>query len=126
MKELINKKDITNFHVPAFASEKAEILKNKYCFSDSISVFKLSMSYAIKHHRHEIDFITLDEEYPSDGANYNVGSLDDTDGTIRKTICSLYTECTTPYRYARVLSVFGLLKLFEKLNPNHDNLFDIL
>ena len=106
--------DLLNFHISAEANANIELLRAKYQFSTFTSALKFSLLYALKYHRNEMDFDKLDEQYPSDGTNLNVGTIDD-DGIIKRLMPILYPQCETPYRYARVAAIFGAEKIGDKI-----------
>ncbi len=107
--------DLKNVRLSRHASEIADSICESGLFEDRISVSKFALAYAIKNYFSEIDPEALDSLYDSEGSNYNIGSIDD-DKFLSHLITSLYPETTTPYRYARVLMIFGLEKLGDLMS----------
>lgn len=107
--------DLKNVHLSANASKIAERIFESGLFEDKIGVCKFALAYAVKNYFDSIDPESLDAQYDSAGSNYNIGSIDD-DKFLSQLILSLYPDNTTPYRYVRVLMVYGLQKLGELLD----------
>lgn len=107
--------DLKNVRLSGTASEIADRIFDTGLFEDKISVCKFALAFAIKYHLNEIDPDELEPQYDSSGSNYNVGSIDE-DQYISQLISSLYPNTTAPYRYARVLIIYGLEKLGELLD----------
>lgn len=111
--------DLTNIRLSQKASDIAKELSGEYGFRDAFTFFQFAMSYALNNHLKEIDFDTLDSEYDTLGSNYNVGSIKKP-GLILTAFKQIFPECTTPYRYVRVLMIYGTLKIKERLNAGED------
>lgn len=107
--------DLKNVRLSGAASEIADRVFDTGLFEDRISVCKFALAFAIKNHLSEINPDELELKYDSSGFNYNVGSVDE-DQYISRLVSSLYPNTTTPYRYARVLIIYGLEKLGELLD----------
>lgn len=107
--------DLKNVRLSAKSSDIAEKILESGLFDDKISVCKFALAYAISKHFSEVDPEFLDSVYDSNGSNYNVGSIDD-DKFISQVVTSIYPTTTAPYRYARVLMIFGLEKMGELLD----------
>ncbi len=106
--------DLKNVRLSGHATEIADKICDSGLFEDRISVSKFALAYAIKNHFEEIDPEALDAMYDSSGLNYNIGSIDD-DKFLSQLIVSLYPDTPTPYRYVRVLMIYGLEKLGKLL-----------
>lgn len=102
--------DLKNVRLSAKTTDIADRILESGVFDDKICVCKFALAYAISKHFSEIDPELLDSAYDANGSNYNVGSIDD-DKFISQLVTSVYPGTTTPYRYARVLMIFGLEKL---------------
>lgn len=111
--------DLTNIGVSYEASEIAKELSSRYYFRDALSFLQFAMSYALSKHLNEIDFDVLDSEYDSSGLHYNVGSIKKA-ALITTTFSTLFPNCTTPYRYIRVLMIYGTLKIKERIDNGVD------
>ena len=107
--------DLKNVRLSGRATDIAERIFESGFFEDRVSVGKFALAYAIKNHFDEIDPEAFDSIYDSTGLNYNIGTIDD-DKFLSQIMLSLYPETTTPYRYARVLMIYGLEKLGELLD----------
>lgn len=107
--------DLKNVRLSAHSSEIAERILDSGLFEDKIGVCKFALAYAISKHFSEIEPEKLDSQYDATGSNYNVGSIDD-DSFISQLVTSIYPDTNTPYRYARVLMIFGLEKLGELMD----------
>ncbi len=111
--------DLTNIGVSAEASEIAKDLSTRYCFRDALSFLQFAMSYALSNHLKDIDFELLDSQYDSSGLHYNVGSI--RKSTLITTVFStILPECSTPYRYIRVLMIYGTYKIKERIDAGDD------
>lgn len=111
--------DLTNIGVSFEASEIAKELSERYYFRDVLSFLQFAMSYALSKHLDEIDFDTLDIEYDSSGLRYNVGSIKKS-SLITTAFSTLFPNCTTPYRYIRVLMIYGTYKIKERIDKGDD------
>lgn len=111
--------DLTNISISAEASEIAKDLSARYYFRDTLSFLQFAMSYALSRHLEEIDFDTLDTEYDSSGLHYNVGSIKKA-SLITTAFSTLFPNCTTPYRYIRVLMIYGTYKIKERIDAGED------
>lgn len=119
--------DYRNIHISHDAEMIADEICSLFAFSNKVPVLRLSLFYTLRNYRNDIDFLSLNKSYPNDGANYNVGSIDESNGNIRKIISLMYPDCSTPYLYARVAIIFGLLKIKELIDNNSDfNIADIM
>jgi len=107
--------DLKNVRLSANASDIADRIFESGLFEDKIGVSKFALAYSIKNCFDNIDPESLDTQYDATGSNYNIGSIDD-DKFLSQLILSLYPDATTPYRYARVLMIYGLEKLGELLD----------
>lgn len=107
--------DLKNVRLSGHATDIADKMCDSGLFDDRISASKFALAYALKNHFGEINPELLDDLYDSTGTNYNIGSIDD-DKFLFNLILSLYPNTTTPYRYVRVLMIFGLEKLGELLD----------
>lgn len=108
--------DLTNIRLSSFASDIAEELALRYNFRDALSFFHFAMAYALSNHYQEIDFAKLDAEYDSLGKNYNVGSIKKA-ALISSVLRQIFPESETiPYRYIRVLMIYGTYKIKERLD----------
>lgn len=110
--------DIKNIRISIEAEQKAKFIQEKYSFPNQVSVLRFAMAYALRDYKDKMDFELLDTQYPKDGSNYNTGSIDESDTVVRKLIQIMYPACETPYKYARVAIIFGLNKLYEKIQSD--------
>ncbi|MBO6024857.1 MAG: hypothetical protein J6P83_08400 [Bacteroidales bacterium] len=111
--------DLTNIGISFEASEIAKELSERYYFRDVLSFLQFAMSYALSKHLNEIDFETLDSEYESSGLHYNVGSIKKS-SLIITVFNSVFPDCKTPYRYIRVLMIYGTFKIKERMEAGTD------
>ena len=111
--------DRTTFRLSAQASEIGKEITEQYNFRDSLKFFQFAMAYALEHHLGEIEFEKLDEEYDTDGSTYNVGSIAKS-SQVATIITQLIPGCQTPFRYIRVLMIFGTLKIKGRLDKGED------
>ena len=119
-------KDSVDIRFSVEATNIAEEIKSKFFFSQSVSIFRFAAAYALKEYKDQMDFAKLDYEYDKSGANYHSASFD-VEGAFAKLITSMYPWCNTPYKYARVAAIFGLMKIKEKLTNDSDfNIVDLL
>ena len=107
--------DLTNIGVSIEASEIAKDLSERYFFKDVLSFLQFAMSYALSRHLKEIDFESLDNQYDSLGLHYNVGSIKKA-SLITTAFNTIFPDCTTPYRYIRVLMIYGTYKIKERID----------
>ena len=112
-------RDYVDIRFSAEATNIAEAIKEKFFFSQAISIFRLAAAYAFKEYQEDMDFARLDYEYEKNGANYHSATFD-SGGTFYTLISSLYPWCNTPYKYARVAAIFGLKKIKEKMDADPD------
>lgn len=113
------KKDYIDIRFSAEATIIADEIKDRFFFSQAISVYKLAAAYAFKEYKDSMDFEKLDYGYDKNGANYHSASFD-VDGTFKQLIIIMYPWCSTPYKYARVAAIFGLKKIKEKMDRDPD------
>lgn len=111
--------DLTNIRLSVKASDIGADLAKKYGFKDALSFFQFAMAYALSHHLGEIDFERLDSEYDSAGSNYNVGSIKKSP-LVTTALTHIIPGCETPYRYIRVLMIYGTLQIKERLDKGDD------
>lgn len=118
--------DLVQFRLSSVATEIANEFAEKFFFEDNQDVAKLGMAYALKEYSDKIDIESIlqgkrqpDDIYNNNGSNYNVGGVDP-DGRIAAIIKERYPNCTTPYRYARILMIYGLIKLNECISSKED------
>ena len=107
--------DLKNVRLSLKATEITNRILESELFEDRITISKFALAYAIKNHFDEIDPEELDGKYDSGGSNYNIGTIDE-DKFISQLIQSIYPNVNTPYRFARVLMIYGLEKLGELLD----------
>lgn len=112
-------KDSVDIRFSSEATEIAETIKERFFFSQSISVFKFAAAYALREYAEEMDFSKLDYQYDKAGNNYHYGSFD-VGSSFSKLIRTMYPWCTTPTKYARVAACFGLLKIKEMMDADPD------
>ena len=119
--------DIKNIRISSSAERVALQLKNEYEVDDLLPILRIGLAYALKTSTDYISnhFEELDSKYPSDGPNYNVGSIDP-DGIIRKLFPILFDGCTTPYRYARIAIILGLELIEGEMTDLSFNLADLM
>lgn len=105
-----------------FSVEIKEIvssLREKFYFSDDSTVIKFGFAYAMKFCRDQISTeVDNDPLQASRGLSYSVSTFSESE--ISGIIEILYPECTTPFRFFRTASCYGLKKIQEKIsvNPN--------
>ena len=110
--------DLVQFRLSSIATEIA----NDFAEED---VAKLGMAYALKYCRDEIDIESLiaskvqSDIYNNNGSNYSAGGIDP-DGKIATVVREIYPNCATPYRYVRILMIYGLVKLKEKVSSKEE------
>ena len=119
--------DLKNIRISSSAERVALQLKNEYEVDDLLPILRIGLAYALKTssdyiYRH---FEELDNKYPGDGPNYNVGSIDP-DGIIRRLFSVLVEDCTIPYRYARVAIIYGLELIEKKMADPSFSLADLM
>lgn len=107
--------DLTNIRLSVSASDIGKEITEKYNFRDAMTFFQFAMAYALENHLNEIDFDKLDGEYDSLGSNYNVGSIKKS-SLITSALNYIIPGCETPYRYIRVLMIYGTYKIKERLD----------
>ncbi len=110
---------VTTIALSKQASEIANRMKENGVFPDALSAAKFGMSYAIKYFWENIGtsekLMEFDAIYDSKGNNYNVGSID-SDKYIENLMLSLYPNCDSPYKFARILMCYGLNQLGDYLD----------
>ena len=106
--------DLKNVRLSQSATEIADKIMESELFDDKISVAKFALAYTVKYHIDGLDPDLLDATYDSNGSNYNIGSIDE-DKFLSGLIQAIYPNTTTPYRYIRVLMIYGLERLGELL-----------
>lgn len=117
--------DLVQFRLSSIATEIANDFAEEYFFDDNQDVAKLGMAYALKYCRDEIDIESLiaskvqSDIYNNNGSNYSAGGIDP-DGKIATVVREIYPNCTTPYRYVRILMIYGLVKLKEKVSSKEE------
>ncbi len=116
--------DLVNIRIPLEADEITAKLKDKYFFSTNTAVYRFSLAYAMHDCMEELKakYEELDNQYPSDGTNLNVGTIDFGDSIIKNVVSILVPECSTPYRFIRVAIIMGLYKIQALMNNNSDDL----
>lgn len=107
--------DLINIKLSLRASGIAKDMVEKYGFRDAMTFFQFAMSYALSNHLKEINFEQLDSDYDSMGSNYNVGSIKKAN-LIITTLDHIIPNCETPYRFIRVLMIYGTYKIQERLD----------
>lgn len=107
--------DLKNVRLSQKATDIADTIMESGFFDDKISIAKFALAYAVKYHRDDIDPEALDSVYEANGSNYNIGSIDE-DKFLSGLIQAIYPGTTTPYRYIRVLMIYGLERLGELLD----------
>lgn len=118
--------DLKNLRISQEADSIVDELKEKYHFNQTTRLLRLAAAYALRNYKDGINFQQLDYEYPKDGTNLNVGTFDE-NGAFKKVILVLYPYCDTPYKYARVATIFGLKKMKEILDSNSElTIFDLI
>lgn len=115
---------VVNIRLSELASNTAERLKSMGYFDTAIDAARFSLGYSLNNYFQEFDpesYVPTD----SNGSNYNVGSVD-SDGKLARIIGALYPECSSPYSYIRMLMIYGLTKINEKLESGSINEFSDL
>lgn len=111
--------NVTTIALSKHAAEIANQMKDSGVFPDALNAAKFGMSYAIKYFWDDIGtsdkLIAFDKVYDSKGNNYNVGSID-SDKYIENLMLSLYPNCESPYKFARILMCYGLNQLGDYLD----------
>lgn len=118
--------DLVNIRISSDADKVAELLKKRYYFSTNTAVYRFAMAYAIRDFKDELvsNYEQLDNSYPSDGTNLNVGTVDNNQNLLKQLIPILVPECSTPYRFVRVAIILGLYKIKQMIDE--DNNVDII
>lgn len=117
--------DLVQFRLSSIATEIANDFAEKYFFDDNQDAAKFGMAYALKYCRDEIDIESIltgkvqSDIYNNNGSNYSTGGIDP-DGKIATVLKGIYPNCTIPYRYVRILMIYGLVKLNEKISSKED------
>ncbi|MCD8291969.1 MAG: hypothetical protein LUC91_10785 [Prevotella sp.] len=116
--------DLVNIRIPLEADKITAKLKDKYFFSTNAAVERFALAYAMRNCMNELKarYEELDSQYPSDGTNLNVGTIDFGDSIIKNVVSILVPECSTPYRFIRVAIILGIYKIQELMNNNSDDL----
>lgn len=109
--------DLTDIRLSGESSNYADDISKEYHFSSKVNFLKFALAYSIVNLRDDIDFETLDKEYDSIGTNYHSATID-SDNWFIGIIKILYPDCTTPYRYIRVLLIKGILEINDILKSN--------
>ena len=107
--------DYKNIRISIEAERVADTLCERFCFESKTAAMRFAMAYALRDFADIMDFENLDNKYPKDGTNLNIGTVDTSDNIIKRSICMMYPECETPYRYARVAIIYGLEKISERM-----------
>ena len=110
--------DYKNIRISLDADVIVDELISKFCFPTRVSAMRFALAYALRDFRGEIDFEALDNMYEKNGTNLNTGTFDDQNMIIRTLIMTLFPNCETPYKYARVAIIYGLNKLKENMDTN--------
>ena len=119
--------DYKNIRISLDADVIVDEVIQKFCFPTRVSAMRFALSYALRDFRKEIDFESLDNIYEKNGTNLNTGTIDDQDLIFKTLITTLFPDCETPYKYARVAIVYGLFKIKEKMDSNSSfSLTDIM
>lgn len=103
--------DLTNIRLSLEASEIAKELSERYYFKDTLPFLQFAMAYGLNH-LDGFDYNTLDKKYDSLGFNYNVGSIRKS-AEITTAFNTIFPNCETPFRYIRVLMIYGTYKIKE-------------
>lgn len=118
--------DLKNLRISQEADNIVEELKEKYYFNQTTRLLRLAAAFALRNYKDLINFQQLDYEYPKDGTNLNIGTFDENE-IFKKVILIQYPYCDTPYKFARVATIFGLKKIKEKLDANSElTIFDLI
>lgn len=114
--------DIVNIRISSEADKIAVLLKEKYYFSTNTAVYRFAMAYAIRDYKDELvsNYEYLDNLYPSDGTNLNVGTVDNSQNLLKQLITVLVPECSTPYRFVRVAIIWGLYKIKQMIDEGNN------
>ena len=110
--------DYKNIRISLDADVIVDVIINKYCFPTRVSAMRFALAYALRDYSKEIDFESLDNVYEKNGTNLNTGTIDDQNLIFKTLILTLFPDCETPYKYARVAIIYGLNKIKEKMNSN--------
>ena len=110
--------DYKNIRISLDADVIVDEIIQKFCFPTRVSVMRFAFAYALRDYKNEIDFEGLDNVYEKNGTNLNTGTFDDQNMIIRSLIITLFPNCETPYKYARVAIIYGLNRIKEKMTAN--------
>ena len=114
-------KDFKNIRLTVSASNAVDKLMEMGLFQDALTVCKFAFAYALHAHFSEITPDVLEQEYSKTENghqyNYNIGSFDE-DNFMSNVILSVYPQTETPYRYIRVITIWGLNKLVDIFESN--------
>lgn len=110
--------DYKNIRISLAADVIVDEIIQKYCFPTRVSAMRFALSYALRDYRNEINFESLDSVYEKNGTNLNTGTIDDQNLIFKTLITTLFPDCETPYKYARVAIIYGLIKIKEKMDAN--------
>lgn len=108
--------DLKNIRISVEADEVIDKLKEIYYFPTTVSAIQFGMAYALRNYGDKIDYLALEKEYPSNGTNLNVGSVDD--GFLKDIILAIFPNCETPYRVVRAAAIYGLMEIDDKLQKS--------
>lgn len=118
--------DYKNIRISLDADVIVETIQEKYCFPTKVSVMRFALAYALREFKNKIDFEMLDNVYDKNGTNLNTGTIDDQDLIFKTLILTLFPGCETPYKYARVAIIYGLIKIKEKMALPSFSIIDLL
>lgn len=110
--------DYKNIRISIDADSIIDEIQEKYCFPTKVSVMRFSLAFALRDYKDEIDYDSLDNIYEKNGTNLNTGTFDDQNLIFKTLITTLFPDCDTPYKYARVAIIYGLYKIKEKMDAN--------
>ena len=110
--------DLVNIRISSDADKIAALLKEKYYFPSNTAVYRFAMAYAMKNYKEELmsNYEHLNNEYPSDGTNLNVGTVDTSEHLLKQLVQIIAPNCITPYRFIRVAIIMGLYKIKEMID----------
>jgi len=105
--------DLQQIRFPQEVINIAERFKDEYGLTQNLPILKFAFAYAINQFKDQINFETDDPLYKkNDGSNYGINSFEnDSNLRVADLIKALYPQCETPYRYMRIATIYGILKL---------------
>ena len=110
--------DYKNIRISLDADVIVDEMIDRFCFPTRVSAMRFALAFALRDYRTEIDYEKLDTAYEKNGTNLNTGTIDDQNLIFRTLILTLFPDCETPYKFARVAIIYGLYKIKDLMSSN--------